>query len=307
MTGKKGETPSVVGLMPDSRCAGSERTVQPTFRKSSLFSGLVIFGLIVGAAYWLRVTRPEVDLFPGTAIVRWVPVDLGPASIPSARIVGVWELQSNNSHVGGFSGLAIDRGRLLALSDEGMLIWLSKPGEAGKTFLLPLPAVSGNPRTKIGRDSEALMRDPNGLGWWVAFEQRHQLIRYDGGFTRASHRFDMKRPGFRKNRGIEALSSEGGLRWYAESSGISDAASLPNGKVLLLRRRVGLTGFSASITGPGGLQFELPTGSLDNAEGLAAESLPGGATRLWIVTDNDFRPWRRTLVIAVDLAADEKR
>jgi hypothetical protein len=275
------------------------------FRKSSFFSILCLAGLIIGAAFWLRATRPEIRLPSGTAAVRWQPIALAPITNQRARLVGAWELQSSNSHVGGFSGLAIDRGKLLGLSDEGMLIWLPKPGDAGKAILRLLPAVSGNPRTKIGRDSEALMRDPDGLSWWVAFEQRHQLIHYDEEFRSVLRRIDMPRPGFRKNRGIEALSRDGGIRWYAESSGISDAASMVEG-TLALRRDIGPTGFAASITGPNGLQIELPTGPLDNAEGLAAESLPGGVTRLWIVTDNDFRPWRRTLVIAVDLAADKQ-
>lgn len=304
MTGKKGETPSAPALMPDSPCAGAERAVQPIFMKSSIFSGLGLVGLIVAAAFWLRATRPEIRLMTGEAAVLWVPVDLGPIASPQARLVGAWQLRSDNPHVGGLSGLAVDGDRLLALSDEGMLIWLPKPARAGEAALRPLPAVSGNPRTKIGRDSEALMRDTRGHGWWVAFEQRHQLIRYDSDFRRALERIDVLEPRFRRNRGIEALSADGGIRWYAESSGISDAASLPAVGTMLLRRGIGTTGFSARITGPGELDFALPTGPLDNAEGLAAESLPGGKVRLWIVTDNDFRPWRRTLVIAVDLAAD---
>ena len=151
------------------------------------------------------------------------------------------------------------------------------------------------------------MRDPDGRGWWVAFEQRHQLIRYDRTFSEALQRIDILEPSFRRNRGIEALSSDGGIRWYSESSGVSDATSLADGRALLLRRETGLGGFAARITGPDALEFALPLGPLDNAEGVAAESLPGGAIRLWIVTDNDFRPWRRTLVVAVDLAADDQR
>ena len=293
--------------MPDSRCSGAERVVQPLFSKSSIFSGLCLAGLILLTAFWLRATRPEIHLEPGNANVRWEPVDLGPIAGKGARLAGAWQLNSDNPHVGGFSGLAIDRGRLLVLTDEGMLIWIPRPGQSGAATLRPLPAVSGNPRTKIGRDSEALIRDPEGRGWWVAFEQRHQLIHYETNFTRAIQRLDIEEPSFRRNRGIEALSSDGGLRWYSERSGVSDATSLSDGRDLLLRRGIGPGGFSARISGADGAGFALPVGPLDNAEGLAAESLPDGATRLWIVTDNDFRPWRRTLVMAVDLAADDQR
>lgn len=277
------------------------------FSKSSFFSSLCLGGMLLGAAFWLRVTRPEIHFEEGPAVVRWEPLEVPPLKSRRVRLAGAWQLSSDNSHIGGFSGLAIDRNRLLVLTDEGVLIWLPKPGSAGPAELRPLPAVSGNPRTKIGRDSEALMRDPDGRGWWVAFEQRHQLIRYDRTFARVLQRVDILEPSFRRNRGIEALSSDGGIRWYSENSGVSDAASLADGRALLLRREIGLGGFAARITGPGALEFALPLDPLDNAEGVAAESLPGGAIRLWIVTDNDFRPWRRTLVMAVDLAADGKR
>jgi hypothetical protein len=45
----------------------------------------------------------------------------------------------------------------------------------------------------------------------------------------------------------------------------------------------------------------LPLGQLDNVEGVAAEVLPGGATRLWLVTDNDFSSSRKTLLMTVVL------
>ncbi|QIK96815.1 esterase-like activity of phytase family protein [Sphingomonas sp. HDW15A] len=231
--------------------------------------------LILATAHWLRTNRPPLDLRPGTAAVRWEAADVGPMRHPKARLAGAWELKSDDPHAGGFSGLALDRGRLLVLTDEGMLIWLPTPGHDGNATLRPLPAVSGNPRTKIGRDSEALMRDPGGRGWWVAFEQRHQLIHYDDSFEKALERVDVARPEFRRNRGVEALSSDGGIRWYAESSGVSDAASLAAGGTLFLRRRAGPAGFSARVTGPGDLDIALPVGPLDNAEGLAVESLPG--------------------------------
>lgn len=291
--------------MAHSRCVGAERHVQRMFSKSSLFSGLCIVAIIIGAAFWMRSNRPPLNLEPANATVRWIAADLKTTLDSRARLVGTWELQSDDPRVGGISGLALDKGRLLAVTDQGMLIWLPEPGQPGTAILRPLPAVSGNPRTKIGRDSEALMRDPSGRGWWVAFEQRHQLIRYDSNFRMALERIDIVEPYFRKNRGVEALSLEGGIRWYSESSGISDAASIV-GQTFLLRRRFGLAGFSARVLRSGGDTFALPIGPLDNAEGLAAESLPDGRTRLWIVTDNDFRPWRRTLVMAVDLAADDQ-
>ena len=144
------------------------------------------------------------------------------------------------------------------------------------------------------------MRDSRGF-WWVAFEQRHQLIRYDDGFNRPLQRIDISEPGFGHNRGVEALTAKGGLTWYAESSGVSDAATLPDGREIFLKRRFGPAGFTARIAGAGDGDIAIPLGPLDNAEGLAAQPLAGGATRLWIVTDNDLRRWRPTMLIAIDL------
>ena len=44
----------------------------------------------------------------------------------------------------------------------------------------------------------------------------------------------------------------------------------------------------------------LGLGPLDNAEALAAEPIAGG-TRLWLMTDDNFRWPMRTLLVALDL------
>ena len=52
---------------------------------------------------------------------------------------------------------------------------------------------------------------------------------------------------------------------------------------------------------PRGLPRVIPVGRLDNVEGLSAELMPDGSTRLWMVTDNNLQQRRPTLLIAVDL------
>lgn len=41
----------------------------------------------------------------------------------------------------------------------------------------------------------------------------------------------------------------------------------------------------------------------DNYEGVAAEDLGGGITRIWMVSDDNFNPAQRTLLLAFDIAA----
>ena len=216
-----------------------------------------------------------------------------------ARIAGAWTLSTEDRRAGGFSGLAIDRGKLLGLTDGGMLVWLPFPPAAGRGVIRPLPAVAGNPQTKIGRDSEALARAAD--GWWVAFEQDHQLIRFRPDFTRPLRRVALRDPRLRHNRGMEAIVVARRVTAYPETSGVSDAAVMPDGRIALLKRRFGLQGFSSRIDGLPGGTFELPLGALDNPEGIAAQALAGGGTRLWVITDNDQRRWLPTLLVAVDV------
>ena len=73
------------------------------------------------------------------------------------------------------------------------------------------------------------------------------------------------------------------------------------------------TGFTNAVTLldslPGGgfrtaRSFALRGGRLDNVEALAAERMPGGATRLWLMTDDNFQRPLRTLLIALDVPKD---
>lgn len=275
--------------------------MQHPFSKSSLFSSFLLFVLLLAAALWLRTNRPPLTLPSGWVTVRWTSVDLPVLDHSRARLAGAWRLQVEDRRVGGFSGLALDRGSLLALTDSGLVAWLPRPPDGRTATVRSLPAVAGNPATKVGRDSEGLASE--GRDWWVVFEQNHQLIRYDPSFSRALERRPLHIPGARKNRGAEAVSVNGGLTVYPEVSGISDAATAPGGELFLLKRRFGLDGFKARIVWDGG-DIALPLGRLDNPEGLAAEALAGGGTRLWVITDNDQRRWLETLVVAIDLPAE---
>ena len=69
--------------------------------------------------------------------------------------------------------------------------------------------------------------------------------------------------------------------------------------------RLGLADFDNALVPllPGdrlGKPIVLGLGPLDNAEALAAEPIAGG-TRLWLMTDDNFRWPMRTLLVALDL------
>jgi hypothetical protein len=168
----------------------------------------------------------------------------------------------------------------------------------------------------------------------VAFENRNQLWLYDSGFTRAMRRIDFGVDRWPTNTGIEGLAADrqGLLLLFSErgtsvvtvkgalastfpladSSGrISDAVSLPSGRIAVLERRFTPLGFSNGLSllegrdGSYGLsgRIAVRVGPLDNLEAVAAEALPNGTTRLWLMTDDNLQRPMRTLLIALEWPA----
>lgn len=315
--------------MPDPSRPEAEQRLQLPFRKSEFFSGLLIAGLVIGARYAISGLPDRVAEADAVAGVTFTPVRL-PANEGPFGIVGAWQVESSDRRLGGLSALAVDGRDLVALNDSGVVVRMPKPGaKAPMARFRDLPDGPGDPRRKSRRDSEALARLADG-DWLVAFENRNQVWRYDPAFRAGRRVVRFTNQGWPQNRGIEAmaLARDGGLVVIPEGRGtmftirkvvetrplasegwtVSDAARMPDGQTMLLLRRITASGFRNAIgelvQDQGGWRIAaiapLPLGPLDNAEGLAAETLPAGTTRLWIVTDNDFAGYRRTLLLAVD-------
>lgn len=304
--------------MSDSRLKLAERPWQRLF---ILFLLLPCLALLRGSALDGRPDRTPRP--PATAEVRLEPLAL-PSAPGTLRPGALWALSSPEPRFGGLSALAIEGEELIAITDSGAVVrW---PRGGGTASFRDLPAGPGRPEWKVHRDSEALVRDPVAGGWWVTFEQFHSAWRYDEGFTRALERRDVPLATRWRNWGLEgAIPRKGGLLLLAENGGgvalpsaarvtvrapaqIADAARLADGRVVVALRTArpwGLVNRLGWLRGEGsGYAAEpfatLPLGRWDNVEGLAAETLPGGSTRLWFVTDDDFR--RRTLLGWVEIA-----
>ena len=267
-----------------------------------------------------------------------MPVQLGHDRFGPYRLAGAWRVRSDDPRFGGVSGLAVDGPALLALTDSGAVIRFARPGAGrGPASIRELPGGPGDPAYKSRRDSEALVSDPAGRGWWVAFENRNELWLYDPGFTRPLGRVRLGVGRWPRNRGIEALATaDGALLLFPErgdavitagrgpagsmaieNSGprISDAARLPSGQLIVLNRSLTPRGFSSSLTRLErtsgdfryGKRVRLDLAPLDNAEAIAAERLPDGRTRLWLMTDDNFSRPLRTLLIALDMPPAPER
>lgn len=292
---------------------------------------LVFVGLLVGTHYHLSRLPDREARAPALAALRLTPAEISPDAAFPLRVAGAWRLESDEPRLGGVSALAIDRGGLVALTDSGVVIRMPKPGASGGRMLAEfrdLPSGPGSPRYKAGRDSEALARDAAGRGWWVGYENRHAALLFTGDFERVNQRIGLRHLGWRSNKGVEGvLSVPGALALFPESGDmiirisesrterialpkphrrLSDVTILPDGRTMVLARTFGPAGFSAWLLLLDGKRMapvaRLRLGRLDNPEAIAAEALPGGITRLWVMTDNDYRRRVPTLLIALDWA-----
>lgn len=283
-----------------------------------------------------------------------VPLDAGAPGrrhLGELVFLGGWTLRAPDPRFGGLSAIHVAGDEALALTDHGYLVRFPLPphrGPAeGRAEIRALAAGPGHAFSKRDRDSESLIVD--GAGLWVGFEGHNQIWRYrpqdlapagktapramagwpvnggpetmvrlqDGRTLVLSERVD-------GNGLSEALFFTGDpargvvaeRRFYRPPTGHrpTDAAQAPDGRVLILNRKVSLLdGFTARIVatriGEEGViegreiaAFAPPVVS-DNFEALAATQ-ENGRQILWLASDDNFNPLQRTYLLKFALARD---
>lgn len=286
---------------------------------------------------------------PAVTLVRFTPVPLreeDPAAKRLGRLtyLGGWALTSNDARVGGISALHVEAGEALALSDAGWRIRLPmppgrSPAGAGIAMIGEGP---GPPGDKVYRDVESLAVHRGEA--WLGYEQSNQVWRYDRRtFERRSSAAPPAMREWSDNAGPEAMVrlANGRFLVFAEGDGgdseailfagdpavrgasalrlryrppagyrITDAALLPDGRLILLNRRVALfEGFTARLTLAAlpeladraliiGREIAAFDGAVtrDNFEALSV-TREGGRTILWIASDDNYNPFQRTLLM----------
>ena len=267
------------------------------------------------------------------------------------HFLGGWELDSPDRRMGGLSAIHVENGEVIAASDAGTILRFPLPGTVAQPRVRFQPIVDG-PRPGRGRgtrDSEGLLVVGDKL--WISFELYNAIWRYDRASLRGETGAQ-PRPmsGWWGNSGPEAivrladgrtLVLEEGLEdgvplrdailfagdpavpgtptlslHYRRPPGYrpTDAALLPDGRILILNRRFAWLRFSAKLlvadlrTPPAGgiiagqevATLEAPL-VIDNMEGLAVTQ-ENGRTIVWLVSDDDFmRLFRRTLLLKFEL------
>jgi hypothetical protein len=276
------------------------------------------------------------------------------------RFLKAWELGSGNQDFGGISALtALSDGRFIGVSDAGTLIGfgLTNDIRADRPFIAPLPEAYGPGKTYRDRDSEGLAYDADTGQFWVSYEGNDMIRRFTPSFARSDsvvHPAAMQ--DWPYNRGAEtilrfpdgrfAVFSEGADRpdgsyqavlfsgdpvepgtssftfGYRPPVGYkaTDAKMLPDGRILMLNRRIGFpNGFSAilSVLNPaditkGATVKSTPIAVLkspllvDNMEGLAITQ-EGAQTIIWLISDNNFNIFQRTLLMKFALVEPIKK
>jgi hypothetical protein len=275
------------------------------------------------------------------------PADPARRALGSLVYLEGWALRSDTPRFGGISGMHVEGGEVIAINDSGTILRFALPGRtgAGQVAMLPLPREGRIRGPKSSRDSEAML--VRGDRMWVTFERSNMVSahrRSDFAQISAARPAAMRR--WRSNTGAEAIARlpDGRFVIFAEGRSdddphsdvvlfegdpsdaetrthrlryrrqpgyrVTDAAVLPDGRLLVLNRGFGLlAGFSAMLTivDPAGLRegailegreaaIFAPPLTADNMEALSV-TVENGRTIVWIASDDNFFPFQRTLLM----------
>ncbi len=273
----------------------------------------------------------------------------GERRIGRLTFLGGWWLRGSHPDWGGISAMRVADGAVTAVNDNGVVLRFAVPTRAGPLPIEALPLQEAPGLSKKQRDSEALVI--RGDQAWVSFERANAIYRYrlphwrreasaqppalrkwpvnsggeamlqlrDGRFLIFSE--DRRRPDgstevvlFEGDPAVESTRTT--LLGYRAPVGyrITEAAQLPDGRLLFLNRRVSLmNGITAKLTiaDPAPLfagkvlsgreiaAFAPPV-TTDNYEALSIAE-EGGRPIIWMASDDNFIQLERTLLMKFTL------
>jgi len=246
---------------------------------------------------------------------------------------------------------------IVAVGDAGSLVRfrLGRFGRVSNAGIAPLPNGCGATDDKRFRDSESLTGDRH--GWWIGYEWNNRICRLSGDLTRATGVIAPKAmANWSKIGGPEAILrltdgrflafaervADGGtanpllvfagdpvtqsdavvrLRYRPPEGFLpTDAAELPDGRVLVLNRRFSIADlFTTALTiidpatfAPGTVVTGVEVARLappllhDNFEGVAVTT-EHGAPIVWLVSDDNSMSWQATYLLKLLLTPPLKR
>lgn len=290
---------------------------------------------------------------PATITILVTPRPERPAFIDSTvlRFEKSWVLSSSDESFGGLSGLTVSGQDALTVSDDGTFFRLKWDGTSrtaqAQRFGLPTPC--GKRERKRDQDSESLAASQEGT-LWIGLEWNNRICRIKGRVAKAAAPVAMR--DWPLTGGAEglALLSDGRIAAFAERTeengpvtpvllfagdpvdqphvartmnysapdgyDVSDAVTLPDGRLLILVRRFSLPfAFDAKLmlvddpfwaekanvpTGRPILHLAAP-GMADNFEALAISRDTAGKIHLWIASDDNYLPLQKTWLLKLEV------
>ncbi|MBT2135326.1 esterase-like activity of phytase family protein [Croceibacterium sp. LX-88] len=234
---------------------------------------LLVVALVLAPGTWIRST-PGASVEDNRQALSIKPLPVTVRKLGVFDVAGVWELDSRNSRFGSYSGLvALDSGRLLAVSDSGNQLEFTPPGDGPpRPFLASLIGQSVSDKTHF--DAESATRDRTSGRLWVGYEQSNSIARLDRNRRPEGRARPLAMRNWGGNTGPEALArltdgrfvvlAEADPGWFAddfpgllfpydpvegslpqafrfaapESFRPVDMVQLPDGRVLILLREV---------------------------------------------------------------------
>ena len=278
---------------------------------------------------------PEADI-----TIAATPIGLG-GTLEGLTYVGGWHLTSEVPTFGGLSGVDVmPDGDLLTVSDQGVFfrIGMTDGVPDGSGTLSLMRGADGKILDgKTATDAEGLVYE-QGLAL-VSFEREHRILGFAfelcaggaRGVDIASLPGEQAGKMFDPNKGAEALSlSPDGELTFGYETGPGNGMPLGmvygNGDARLNRDAGGPGGFAQvgrdelgetvaelfrsydpirgnrNVIRIGEMSARMTKPmTVDNFEGIALQELPSGGLRIWIISDDNFNPKQRTLLMAFDL------
>lgn len=306
-------------------------------------SSVARLGPVVPATVWIDAERSS----------------LAPSIVDAkhARFLGAWVLTSDDESFGGLSAITPWKGDMLAASDDGTFyqFTVAEGKSRWKARRFGLPAACGPRDSKKDHDIESLAQMTDG-NIWVGLEWHNRLCRMEAADLAKGH---LVTPAALKTwprtGGAEAMVAlpDGRLALFAErpkdegpispvlvfAAGqvtkdakplalkfrppagfrVSDAAILPNGRLLVLVRSfsapftfesrlllVSAPEWTAGKTLEGQEIIRLgPPGINDNFEAIVLGELSaGGAQQVWLASDDNHLPLQKTWLLKVEVKAE---
>jgi len=315
-----------------------------------LLLALVVVGLAPGT-----FLRAPTGARSDPAAVTIVPLASREGVSGRLALTGVWELSSPHGWFGGFSALATEgHSGLIAGTDRGFLLDIDLTAEAprARPGSFRFVGLSGRGRREF-LDLESLTRDPLTETLWAGLEGDNLVVRFARNGTRRVAAPPAMRK-WRRNSGPEAMVRLTDGRFLALAEGTQDGsdtareallfsgdpvagskpltfrfvapagydpvdlAQLPDGRVLILLRRVRYAipasfDTAVALADPRGIRAGAPwqgrviqrfDGGIfaDNFEGIAYVPSATNPARgaVWIITDDNFSVFQRSLLVRLD-------